>query len=95
MTKANSIPVAPREYDLCLSTGSALQSFVLAVTDIATFDFQAGRKRMRSGREICDHLCTDYRKGHMKLASHLYSHVHWSLDCAKREADALAARACP
>ena len=71
--------------DLCNPSPAVLMAFTNAVVEMAVNDFGSGRKRMRSGEDICEHLCTDYRNGHKKMASHLYAKTHWTLTVAAKE----------
>lgn len=53
--------------------------FAGKVTDQALIDHR-NRRRGRSGKELCGMFASDYRNGHLRMASGLYNKIRWSLD---------------
>lgn len=60
----------------------AHHAFCHDVVTRAAADWRLGVRPV-SGKQLCDQYASDYRKGHIRLASGLYNKIRWSLSLAE------------
>ena len=86
-TRPTDQPATPMRYDLAAPADETLPYFVREVSALAVADYhrRKPRQRRRSGFEICQVLCTDWRRFHRLLASTVYNKTWQSLVSAGKE----------
>lgn len=60
-------------------THDDVRIFVNNIVNLAISDHALKAPR-RSGDELCNEFATEWRKGHVLMASKLYSKVRWTFD---------------
>ena len=70
-----------------IANGWDIGRFLNAIVSLACWDHAIGRRKGRSGDELVNMYCTDWRKMHCRLATTVYNQTRRTLEVTAKEAE--------